>query len=167
MKNKDFIQMAYESNLATHQKPHNSKSSSVNEALYEWFCMACAKIRILPKWPIAKGKEIATRLGIDGFEESSGWLTKWKGRYNIKKICVSGDSGDIAGETISSWKERLPELLQGYKAEDIFHLNKTGCFWRALPESGFEEKGKKHFGGKKRQEKAYHWCKRNFSCHME
>ena len=86
LKNKDDIQKAFESNLAAHQKPRNSKFSSVNEALYEWFRMVCAK-NIYPSGPqlITKGKEIATRLGIDGFEGSSGWLTKWKGRYNIKK----------------------------------------------------------------------------------
>ena len=119
--------------------------------------MACAK-NIYPSDPqlIAKAKEIATRLGIDGFEGSSDWLTKWKGRYNIKTIHVCGESGDVCGEsgyvsggTISSWKERLPKLLQGYKAEDIFNLDETGCFWRALPESGFGERGKKHSGGKK------------------
>ena len=150
LKNKESIQTAFESNVATHQKPRISKFASVNEALYEWFRMACAT-NIYPSGPqlIAKAKEIATRLGIDGFEGSSGWLTKWKGRYNIKKIRVSGESGDVSGATISSWKERLPELLQGYKAEDIFNLDETGCFWRALPESGFGERGKKHSGGKK------------------
>ena len=124
LKNKDSIHTAFESNLATHQKPRNSKFSSVNKALYEWFCMECAK-NIYPSGPqlIAKGKEIATCLGIDGFEGSSGWLTKWKGRYNIKKIRVCGESGNVSGETITSWKERLPELLQGYKAEDIFNLD--------------------------------------------
>ena len=150
LKNNESIQTAFESNVATHQKPRISKFASVNEALYEWFRMACAK-NIYPSGPqlIAKAKEIATRLGIDGFEGSSGWLTKWKGRYNIKKIRVSGESGDVSGATISSWKERLPVLLQGYKAEDIFNLDETGCFWRALPESGFGERGKKHSGGKK------------------
>ena len=71
----------------------------------------------LPEWPSAD-----CHLGIDDFEGSSGWLTKWKGRYNIKKIRICGESGDVSGETVSSWnfKERLPELLQGYKAEDIY-----------------------------------------------
>ena len=43
----------------------------MNEALYEWFRMTCAK-NIYPSGPqlIAKAKEIATRLGIDGFEGS-------------------------------------------------------------------------------------------------
>ena len=103
MKNNDSIQTAFESNLATHQKPRSSKFSSVNEALYEWFSMACAK-NIYPSGPqlIAKAKEIATRLGIEG---SSDCLTKWKGRYNVKNIQVCGESGDVSGETISSWKE--------------------------------------------------------------
>ena len=82
-------------------------------------------------------------------EGSSGWLTTWKGRYNIKKIRVCGESGEVSGETVSSWKERLPELLRGYKPEDVSNLDETGCFWRALPESGFGERGKKHSGGKK------------------
>ena len=43
LKNKDSIQMSFESNLATYQKPRNSKFSSVNEALYEWFRIACTK----------------------------------------------------------------------------------------------------------------------------
>ena len=112
LKNKESIQTAFESNVATHQKLRNSKLTSVNEALYEWFRMACAKnIYLSGPQLIAKAKEITTRLGIDGFDGSSGWLTKWKRRYNIKKIRVSGESGDVSGKTISSWKERLPELL--------------------------------------------------------
>ena len=33
--------------------------------------------------------------------------------------------------------------------EDIYNLDETGCFWRALPVKGFGEKGKKCRGGKK------------------
>ena len=54
-----------------------------------------------------------------------------------------GESGDVQEETVVSWKERLPELLRGYKKEDIYNLDETGCFWRALPDRGFGEKGKK------------------------
>ena len=59
------------------------------------------------------------------------------GKEEKKKIHVSGKSGDLA---ISSWKERLSELFQGYKAEDIFNLDKTVYFWRAFPKSGFRER---------------------------
>ena len=43
----------------------------------------------------------------------------------------------------------MPEILRGYRTEDIYNLDETGCFWRALPEKGFGEKGKKCKGGKK------------------
>ena len=50
---------------------------------------------------------------------------------------------------MESWKERLLELLQGYSSNNIYNLDETGCFWRALPESGFGIKGVKCHGGKK------------------
>ena len=56
-----------------------------------------------------KGRQIAT-LGKAGFTCSNGWLEKWKSRYNIKQFVISGESGDVDGVTIDSWKERLPEL---------------------------------------------------------
>ena len=58
--------------------------------------MACSK-NIYPCGPqlAAKAKEIATRLGLPNFEGTNGWLNKWKRRYNVHKIAVSGESGDV------------------------------------------------------------------------
>ena len=50
---------------------------------------------------------------------------------------------------MESWRERLPEILQGYSAENIWNLDETGCFWRAFPEHGFGKKGSLCKGGKK------------------
>ena len=96
-----------------------------------------------------KAREIAEQLGKPDFKGTNGWLEKWKRRYNIKQVTVCGESGDVRGETVESWKEQLPEILEGYKKEDIYNLDETGCFWRALPDKGFGEKGKKCKGGKK------------------
>lgn len=86
-----------------------------------------------------KAKEIAEKLGIKGFKASNGWLDKWKQRHSIKRVSICGESGDVRGATVDSWKERLPEILNGYKIEDIYNLDETGCFWRSLPDKGFEE----------------------------
>ena len=59
----------------------------------------------------------------------------------------------VSGLTIDSWKERIPELLQGYSAENIWNLDETGCFWRALPEYGFGNKGSQCRGGKKAKQR--------------
>ena len=50
------------------------------------------------------------------------------------------EAGDVRGETVDSWKERLPELLQGYSSCDIWNLDETACFWKALPDHGFGKK---------------------------
>ena len=43
---------------------------------------------------------------------------------------------------VDSWKERLSEIVSGYKKEDIGNMDESGAFWRALPGKGFGEKGK-------------------------
>ena len=68
-------------------------------------------------------------------------------------MSVSGESGDVSGETVKSWKERLPELVQGYSKEDIWNMDETGCFWKALPDKGFGMKGKQCKGGKKSKQR--------------
>ena len=55
-----------------------------------------------------KAKEVAKRLGFEDFKASNGWLNHWKKRHHIKQMTVSGESGDVSGATIDSWKERLP-----------------------------------------------------------
>ena len=37
---------------------------------------------------------------------------------------------------MQSWKEGLPEIVQGYKPVDIWHIDETGCFWNDLPDKG-------------------------------
>ena len=66
---------------------------------------------------------------------------------------INEESGDVSGETVDSWKERLPELVRGYSAENIWNLDETGCFWRALPEHGFGKKGSQCKGGKKAKQR--------------
>ena len=66
---------------------------------------------------------------------------------------VCGESGDVQGETVSSWMERLPEILQGDAKENIYNLDETGSSWRALPDHGFGEKGKQCKRGKRSMER--------------
>ena len=61
---------------------------------------------------------------------------------------MCGESGDVQGSTIDSWKERLPEIVSGYTKENIYNVDETRVFWRALPSKGFGEKGKGCKGGK-------------------
>ena len=132
------------------KKTRSSKYSDINNSLYEWYSLACSK-NIYPDGPqlIEKAREIAKCLGKHNFVGTNGWLDKWKQRYHIRKVTICGESGDVSGATVASWKERLPEILQGYEKRNVYNLDETGCFWRALPNRGFIEKGKRCSGGKK------------------
>ena len=150
LNNKESILLAYESNASTCKKRRTSKYSDLNEALYQWFCAACSK-NIYPCGPqlCTKAKEITARLGVSNFEGTNGWLEKWKICYHVKKLAISGESGDVSGVTESIWKERLPEILKDYSRENVYNLDETGCFCRALPTHGFAEKGLQCSGDKK------------------
>ena len=119
--------------------------------MYERYLLACSK-NIYPDGPqlIEKARGITHRLGKTEFKGSNGWFEKWKRHHNIKRVVVCGESGDVGGETVDAWKERLPEILNGYSKEDIYNSDETGCFWRSLPDKSFGEKGKNVREGKSR-----------------
>jgi len=57
------------------------------------------------------------------------------------------------GETVDSWKERLPEIVQGYSKDNIWNMDETGLFFRALPDRGFAQKSRSCKGGKKSKQR--------------
>ena len=64
-----------------------------------------------------------------------GWIDGK--RYNLK---FNGEAGYVNGETIDSWKERSPEVLQGYSRCDVWNLDVTACLWKALPDHDIDKK---------------------------
>ena len=154
LKKKEMLLTMYESNAPGDRfhtnTPRPSEFSEINKALHEWYMIACSK-NIYPGGPqlIEKAKEIAEHLGKPNFTGSRGWLDKWKKRYNIKRLKVCGESGDVSGEMVESWKERLPEIVSKYSKENIWNVDESGVFWQALPDNGFGRKGKACHGGKK------------------
>ena len=57
-----------------------------------------------------------------------------------KHFSVCGESGDVQGCMVDSWKERLPEIVAGCKKEDVWNMYESGVFWRALLDKEFGEK---------------------------
>ena len=146
LKNKEATVALYESNASSslHQsrkRTRLSEYSEVKDALYEWYLLACSKNSYPDGSQLKeKAKEIAERLGNSDFKGTNGWLDKWKKRHNITRVTICGESGDVCGDTVYSWKEILPEIMNGYAKEDIYNLDETGC---SLPDKGFGEKGGK------------------------
>ena len=46
----------------------------------------------------------------------------------------NGEAEKVAEYTVSAWMQRLMELTRGYELADIWNMDETGCFFKALPE---------------------------------
>ena len=49
---------------------------------------------------------------------------------------------------MKSWIERRPELVRGYKLEDIWNMDKFGLFFKILADKGLIQKAKSKKDGK-------------------
>ena len=144
-KSKESILELYESNLPseTMRSRKTSRTSEfvdVNEALHKWYLLAVSRnIYLVGPQLCEKSKEIAKHLEIPNYKTSNGWLDRWKKRYNVKRMNISGESESgncrfVEGEDTS---------------ENIWNLDETACFWKALPDHGFGKRGSQCKGGKK------------------
>ena len=100
-----------------------------------------------------EAKLTAERLGDNEFQDSNGWLEKWKKRYNFKEMRVAGEDGAVNEVTLDSWQERVKELTKVYAPENDRNMDETGQFWKALPDKSLSEAGKRCRGGKKAKQR--------------
>ena len=80
---------------------------------------------------------------MDGFKASEDWLDKWKLSHGI----------DVFETTVESWTERIKELCKGYDQRDIWNMDESGCFFKALPAKSLAQKEKKAKGGKRSKQR--------------
>lgn len=76
-----------------------------------------------------KAKRPSEELGDSEFTMSNGWLDRFKKRFNIRSKVISGEAGGVREEIVTSWQERLPNILSGYSPENIFNKDETGQFF--------------------------------------
>ncbi len=114
----------------------------LNEKVYDWFTMARAK-----NYPVTgrclqdQAMIIASQLGYGNFTASNGWLESFQKRHSISSSVLSGEGASVDKGIVEDWTKRLPEVLKGYKAEDIFNADETGLFYRTLPNRSLVQKG--------------------------
>ena len=100
-----------------------------------------------------KAGELAQELGID-FVPCSGWLGRFKRRHGIIFKAFSGEAASVDMSTVETWRgSALKELLQLYKPDDIFNADKTGIFFKCLPDKTLDFKGAICTGGKKAKDR--------------
>ena len=113
-----------------------------------------------PNWKSGSGKMlqeeallIAEKLGISGFTASNEWLQRFKQHYNLQKMANAGEDGDVSEETLESWNERVREITRGWSPENVWNTDETGSFWRGLPDTSLNGKGRRRRGGKQAKQR--------------
>ena len=89
---------------------------------------------------------IAEKLHVDGFVAFNGWLEMFKNAHNISTMTVAGEDADVSPQTLASQKGRSKELIKGWKPENVWNMDETGCFWKGLLDVSLSEKGKRCSG---------------------
>ena len=56
-------------------------------------------------------------------------------------------------DTVDDWKDRFPGIIKDYEPEEIYNMDETGLFFRALPDKTLTVKGADCDGGKKSKER--------------
>lgn len=156
LKRKAELMTAFEDNGNGSRKRacYRNKSDDIDELTWQWF----QRVRGL-KTPVSgpmiqqQARDYATELGKSDFEASNGWLARFKGRHNIRAATLSGERASVDADTVDNWRERLPDIIKDFAPEDIYNMDETGLFFRALPDRTLAVKGSDCAGGKKSKER--------------
>lgn len=108
----------------------------LNEAVFFWFTQQRAKGMPL-SGPIIqeKAKLLAEMLGEEGtnFCASSGWLDRFKNRYGIRQLQLSGEKLSADNDAVDVFKTEFLDFTEGLTKDQIFNADETGLNFKMLP----------------------------------
>lgn len=127
----------------------------LENVLFVWFKRArSANFPVSGPILAEKAREIATRMGIENFNISDGWLSRFKRRHGLVFKAVSGEAAAVNRDVCSTWQQgRLQEILNAYDPRDVFNVDEMGLFYKALPSKTLTYKGEACTGGKRSKER--------------
>ena len=123
------------------------KDPDVDEMLKDWFYAARAKGMVINKSILRdKADELAHKLGRTEFCATHGWLSRWQVRHNVsfkkghENLCMGVPS-------VKDWFAKvLPELMNEFGPDDIYHATEMGLFYKATPDATFQFSLEKSLG---------------------
>ncbi|XP_042215701.1 tigger transposable element-derived protein 1-like isoform X3 [Homarus americanus] len=83
------------------------------------------------------------------FSASSGWFKRFKHRYGLHNLKVSGESASADSTAAAEFINTLDKLIVkgGYLPQQIINMDETSLFWKRMPERSFIHKEAKSMPG--------------------
>ena len=101
---------------------------------------------------LKKGEELTQELGHTDCKLSSGWIDKFKIRHAIIMKTVSGEAVSSKDIDTEAWEVTLQRILD-FDPKDVFNADKTGLFYKCLPNKSLSFQGESCSGHKIPKEK--------------
>jgi hypothetical protein len=95
-----------------------------------------------------KSLRIAATVGNENFSALNGWIFCFKQLHGLIFKKLVGESAAVDINTTDLWFKRLPKLLEGYEAWDIYNADEMRLFFSCLPDQTLALKGETCHGGK-------------------
>ncbi|XP_066258000.1 jerky protein homolog-like [Euwallacea similis] len=85
------------------------------------------------------------------FTASEGWLQKFKKRFGIRFLRISGEKLSSQPELIDPFKKQLKNKMQklGITLDQLYNADETGLYWKLLPDKTFVSSAEKTVPGRK------------------
>ena len=120
------------------RKIRKTGNEELNRLMHEWYRIAMS-MNLPISGPIIQAKALvyAGQLGIATFTASNGWLDSFRKRHQIFAGASSSsvESANVEVDTsVKGWRSRLPGICHGYRPEDIWNLDETSLYYKALPD---------------------------------
>ena len=136
------------------KRMRTSVYTDVEEALLKWFKQTrAAQLPISGPMLAEIAESLAKEMGLLDWKCSNGFLERFKKRHNIAFKVAAGEAASVEQAAVDDWISRLPNIIEGYKADDIFNMDETGMFYKLLPDRTLCFRNEKCHGGKRAKDR--------------
>eukprot|EP00058_Branchiostoma_floridae_P001435 XP_002586923.1 hypothetical protein BRAFLDRAFT_130452 [Branchiostoma floridae] len=107
-------------------------NDEINKLCWEFYCDTTSRL-VTCSGPLLQEQALnfANDLGVIEFKASNGWLESFKKRHNLGLSTMVGESAGVDNTVADDWKEKLPQIIDGYAPQDVYNMDESGLFYRA------------------------------------
>jgi hypothetical protein len=115
-----------------------AKFSNIDDAVYTWYKQQCSVgVPVRGVELQAAAERFAQKLGETDFKGSTEWLFKFRQRHSIVNRKMVGESLSSDVSSVEPFRQKLKAVITDEKLllSQIYNGDKTGLFWRAIPQN--------------------------------
>ena len=116
----------YAANL---RRERSAKYPSIEQALALWIDQATDNNHTLSSHIVtAKAAKFAQQLDIPDFKGSSGWLARFKKRYNVREYIRHGEANSAPLDDLPQHRKDIQELLSTWDLDNVYNCDETALY---------------------------------------